>query len=220
MHPVRHFFSLFFTFFHTPSTLYLLIFWKSYKLLLYYHQTMDYLRFFIYPIVGSLLGFITNFIAIKLLFRPKKKRLGIQGLLPKRQSELAERAGSIVNEYLVNSEEIRRKIDRDKLHQSIDKFLEKNKVKLWDIPILKSTIKTIISSLFLDRDGYFNRNIIEAIIDEGMVSRIVEQKINEFDITALEALIKKASGPEINFIIFSGAALGFIIGLAEAFIIF
>lgn len=180
---------------------------------------MDYLRFFIYPIVGSLLGFITNFIAIKLLFRPKKKRLGIQGLLPKRQSELAERAGSIVNEYLVNSEEIRRKIDRDKLHQSIEKFLEKNKVKLWDIPILKSTIKTIISSLFLDRDGYFNRNIIEAIIDEGMVSRIVEQKINEFDITALEALIKKASGPEINFIIFSGAALGFIIGLAEAFII-
>ncbi|MCK5570310.1 MAG: DUF445 family protein, partial [Spirochaetes bacterium] len=109
---------------------------------------------------------------------------------------------------------------RDKLHQSIEKYLEKNKVKLWDIPILKSTIKTIISSLFLDRDGYFNRNIIEAIIDEGMVSRIVEQKINEFDITALEALIKKASGPEINFIIFSGAALGFIIGLAEAFITF
>lgn len=181
---------------------------------------MDYLRFIIYPIVGSFLGFITNFIAIKLLFRPKTKKLGIQGLLPKRQTVLAERAGSIVNEYLVNSEEIRRKIDRDKLHQSIEKFLKKNKVKLWDIPILKSTVKTIISSLLLDSDGYFNRNIIEAIIDEGMVSKIVEQKINEFDVTALEALIKKASGPEINFIIFSGAALGFIIGLAEAFITF
>lgn len=63
---------------------------------------MDVLRFIVYPIVGSFLGFITNFIAIKLLFRPKKKVFGIQGLLPKRKSEIAERAGRIVNDYLVN----------------------------------------------------------------------------------------------------------------------
>ncbi len=179
---------------------------------------MYYLRFLIYPVVGSLLGFITNFIAIKLLFHPKKKLLGIQGLLPKRKSEIAERAGEIVNSYLVNSEEIRKQIDKDKLHEAIEKFIEKNKNKLWEFPLLKGVIKNIIVSLLIDKDGYFNKRVIESFIDEGMVSEIVEQKINEFDISVLESLIKKASGPELNFIIFSGAALGFIIGLAEAII--
>ena len=179
---------------------------------------MHYLRFLIYPVVGSLLGFITNFIAIKLLFRPKKKLLGIQGLLPKRKSEIAERAGEIVNSYLVNSEEIRKQIDKDKLHEAIEKFIEKNKNKLWEFPLLKGVIKNIIVSLLIDKDGYFNKRVIESFIDEGMVAEIVEQKINEFDISTLESLIKKASGPELNFIIFSGAALGFIIGLVEAII--
>jgi len=179
---------------------------------------MHYLRFLIYPVVGSLLGFITNFIAIKLLFRPKKKLLGIQGLLPKRKSEIAERAGEIVNSYLVNSEEIRKQIDKDKLHEAIEKFIEKNKNKLWEFPLLKGVIKNIIVSLLIDKDGYFNKRVIESFIDEGMVAEIVEQKINEFDISALESLIKKASGPELNFTIFSGAALGFIIGLAETII--
>ena len=176
------------------------------------------LNFIVYPIVGSLLGFITNFIAIKLLFHPKKKTLGIQGLLPKRKSEIAERAGEIINDYLVNSEEIRKKINKDKLHEAIERFIEKNMNSFWDIPILKKTVMSILSSLLIDKDGYFNKRVIESFIDEGMVSGIVKQKINEFDVTALESLMKKASGPELNFIILTGAVLGFIIGLAEAFI--
>jgi uncharacterized membrane protein YheB (UPF0754 family) len=182
--------------------------------------TMGYLRFFIYPAVGSLLGFITNFIAIKLLFRPKKKTLGIQGLLPKRKGVIAKRAGDIVNEYLVNSDEIRKKIDRDKLHDAIGRFMEKNKIVPWDIPIVKKAVNRIVVALLIDKDGYFNKKVINAVIDEGMVSGIVEKKINDFDVNEIEDLIKKASGPEINFIIFTGAILGFIIGLAEAFITF
>jgi uncharacterized membrane protein YheB (UPF0754 family) len=187
------------------------------------HIDIHSLRFIIYPIAGSLLGFITNFIAIKLLFRPRKKIFGIQGLLPKRQSEIATRAGNIVNDHLVNSESIRTKINRDRLLGAIDRFLDKNEQKLFGIPVssvafMKGTIKKIIASLLIDRDGYLKRRVIESFIDEGTVSGIVEQKINSFDISIIEKLIKKASGPEINFIIFSGAILGFVIGLAEAFI--
>ena len=104
------------------------------------------------------------------------------------------------------------------MHKAIERFIEKNKNIFWDIPLLKKTIVKILSSLLIDKDGYFNRRVIESFIDEGMVSGIVKQKINEFDVTALESLMKKASGPEINFIILTGAVLGFIIGLAEAFI--
>jgi uncharacterized membrane protein YheB (UPF0754 family) len=176
------------------------------------------LKFFIYPVVGSFLGFITNFIAIKLLFRPRQRFLGIQGLLPKRKPQIALRAGEIVNGYLINSEDIRKKIDREKLQKAVEKFLEKNRYKLFELSLVRGIIKNIIISLLIDKDGYFNKSVIESFIDEGMVSGIVEQKINEFEVSSIEKLVKSASGPELNFIILTGAILGFIIGLVEAFI--
>ncbi|KPJ86616.1 MAG: hypothetical protein AMS17_11670 [Spirochaetes bacterium DG_61] len=179
-----------------------------------------FLRYIIYPVIGSALGSLTNYIAIKLLFRPRRKMFGIQGLLQKRKPEIAERAGQIVNSYLVNSEEIRKQIDAAHLQQAVERFLEKNNNVLLDLPIMKKVIKKIFSALLLDSDGYFSKKVIESIIDHDMVSGIVRQKINDFDVASIESLFKKASGPEINFIILSGAILGFIIGLVEAFISF
>ncbi len=179
---------------------------------------MHYLRFLVYPAVGSFLGFITNFIAIKLLFRPKKKIIGIQGLLPKRKMEIARRAGDIVNDYLVNSEELRKRMDRKRLEQAVEKYIERHGGKMLDLPLVGETLKKLSTTLLIDRDGYFNRKIIEAIIDEDMVSGIVREKISEFDVGALEKLVKKASGPEIRFILLTGAVVGIIIGLAQALI--
>jgi len=79
-------------------------------------------------------------------------------------------------------------------------------------------VKKIILSSLLDKDGYFNRAIIESFIDEQMVSGIVEQKINDFALSELENLAYAASGPELRFIVLSGGILGFLVGLAESFI--
>ncbi len=179
---------------------------------------MGYLRFLVYPLLGAFVGYITNYIAIKLLFWPKRRVLGVQGLLPKRKAEIAKRAGEVVNGYLVNSEAIRLKIDIHKLDGAIDRFLSRGKTRLWDIPFLKKIVKKIILSNLLDKDGYFNRAVIESFIDERMVSGIVEQKINEFELSELEKLAYTASGPELRFIVISGGILGFLVGLAESFI--
>ncbi len=179
---------------------------------------MNIIKFLIYPSIGAFLGFITNFIAIKLLFRPRRKIFGIQGLLPKRQKELAKKAGEIVNNYLVNSEDIRMQLDKTSLEKAVDNYLDRNRNPLWDFGIARKLAKNIIVALLIDKDGYFNRNIIESIIHNEMVLNIVQKKIEEFDIIKLEGLVKKASGPEIRFIIVTGAVLGFLIGLVESFI--
>jgi uncharacterized membrane protein YheB (UPF0754 family) len=179
---------------------------------------MGYLRFIVYPFIGAFVGFVTNYIAIKLLFWPKRRVLGVQGLLPKRKPEIAKRAGEIVNGYLVNSEAIRQKIDRRKLGDAIDNFLSQGKTRLWDLPLVKKIVKKVILSHLLDKDGYFNRSVIESFIDKRMVSGIVEQKINDFALSELEKLAYAASGPELRFIVISGGILGFIVGLAESFI--
>ena len=186
----------------------------------YIVHLMSYLSLIVYPVIGAFVGAFTNAVAIKLLFWPKRPFLGIQGLLPKRRSEIAQRAGELVNGYLVNSEAIRRRIDRRRLDASIDRFLSKSGSRLWDVPLMRRGVKKVILSILLDKDGFFNKNVIESFIDEGMVSGIVEQKIAELDLYELESLTRKASGPELRFIVLSGGILGFLVGVAEVFITF
>ncbi len=50
--------------------------------------------FIILPLTGFLIGYFTNWLAIKLLFWPREKTLGIQGVIPKRKEEITENLSS------------------------------------------------------------------------------------------------------------------------------
>lgn len=65
------------------------------------------------PIVGAFIGYITNKIAIKMLFRPLKawRIMGIKipmtpGVIPSKRYELAENMGEMVGDHLLTSKEI------------------------------------------------------------------------------------------------------------------
>ncbi len=47
--------------------------------------------FIIFPPIGALIGWLTNYIAIKMLFYPRKKFMGFQGIIPKRKQILSEK---------------------------------------------------------------------------------------------------------------------------------
>jgi len=47
------------------------------------------------PVIGFLIGYFTNYIAIKMLFYPRKKFLGFQGVLPRRKMILAKNIGEV-----------------------------------------------------------------------------------------------------------------------------
>jgi uncharacterized membrane protein YheB (UPF0754 family) len=52
------------------------------------------------PIVGFIIGSFTNYLAIKMLFHPRKKIFGIQGLLPKRKDILAKKIGEATHKIM------------------------------------------------------------------------------------------------------------------------
>lgn len=54
------------------------------------------------PLTGALIGWLTNFIAIKLLFVPKKKTFGIQGLIPRRKEKISEKIAEAGLKFLPN----------------------------------------------------------------------------------------------------------------------
>jgi uncharacterized membrane protein YheB (UPF0754 family) len=67
------------------------------------------------PIIAGGIGWLTNFLAVKMLFHPRKEinalgLLRIQGVFPKRQTALAEKLGEIVSEQLFSMSDVTSKL--------------------------------------------------------------------------------------------------------------
>jgi uncharacterized membrane protein YheB (UPF0754 family) len=181
-----------------------------------------WLKYIVYPFLGAFIGFLTNWIAITLLFRPKKKIFGIQGVLEKRKPELAKKTAEVISEYLLNTQEIKKIVDKEKVETSIVKLVDKT---LSSMPrfaknLLSKTLQDITYKYFFDKSGYIKEEILELALNDSELENIITEKIMNYEIGQIEYIIKKASGPEINFILASGAVLGFIVGLLETLLPF
>ena len=90
------------------------------------------------PLLGGVIGYITNDIAIRMLFRPHKAKyvLGIHipftpGLIPKEKGRIAEAIGRVISENLMNSEVLERYLLSDemvdKVRVTVESFIETQK---------------------------------------------------------------------------------------------
>ena len=70
---------------------------------------------FLLPLIAALIGWATNYLAIKMLFHPHqpKKILGLtfHGVFPKRQSQIAEKLGKLVANELFSMRDVAQKIE-------------------------------------------------------------------------------------------------------------
>lgn len=94
-------------------------------------------RYIIPVIVGAIIGYITNWLAIKMLFRPheEKRFLGFHipltpGLIPKERTRIAKSVGETVGVYLLSPEIILSNISDDKVEASIKRWVKSNIYKL------------------------------------------------------------------------------------------
>ncbi|TKB09296.1 DUF445 family protein [Desulforhopalus sp. IMCC35007] len=76
-------------------------------------ELLEYTKYIAPPVVGAFIGYVTNRIAIKMLFRPLNpwKIAGLRipmtpGVIPSKRSELAKNMGEVVGDHLLTSEEI------------------------------------------------------------------------------------------------------------------
>ena len=90
------------------------------------------IKLFLIVGIGAMIGWITNYIAIKMLFRPYKEMnflfFKIQGLIPKRRSEIAISIADTVQKELISLKDITSSLNADELEKKmgtvIDKILE------------------------------------------------------------------------------------------------
>ena len=88
------------------------------------------LLFTIPPAAGAIIGFVTNVIAIRMLFRPLKeiRFLGLRlpftpGILPKQRHKLAQSIGAMVERELLTHEILRLRLARDDVRAQIKNAL-------------------------------------------------------------------------------------------------
>jgi len=114
--------------------------------------------------VGASIGYITNYIAIKMLFRPYKPvKLGNltifpQGIIPKEKNTLAKKVGNVVKDYILSENEIKKIVTSKEVQNEIEKFLDVKIDNMLNKDIQEFITKEEIAEKFAE--------IIENIIKE------------------------------------------------------
>lgn len=184
-------------------------------------------------LISAIIGWITNYLAIKMLFRPYKEiNLGlfkIQGLIPRRRAEIGQGIANVIEKELISVKDVIENIDRDKfslkLEELIDQILQKNlKSKLKEMfPLMQffltdnvmSEISSTIKNIVMENQDKIIEVFSNYAEDNIKFTLIISEKISSFSLDKLEKIIIELAKKELKHIEVIGGILGGIIGLVE-----
>jgi len=188
------------------------------------------------PILGAIIGYFTNYIAVKMLFRPIEAvnipifNLKIQGLLPRRRDELAVNIAETIDNNLLSIDNIIDEFDQEVIKGELDIIIEDTISKkinenfkyvmprlLKDISreIIVDVIKEEVHANFED----WMESLTEKVKNEVDIKKMIEEKIKSFPMSTLEEIILKIADKELTHIEYLGGLIGFIIGLGQLLLI-
>ena len=185
-----------------------------------------------FPLIGALIGYVTNFIAVRMIFRPRKPvSLGfmrVQGLLPRRKAAFAKSIGAAVETHLFSQEDIARMLKDPEVQKTIEQGVDKRLQGLIDsisekfpmarmflqgqlIDQVRAQILTMAESMMVDVGTH--------IEDSVNLEVMIQEKIEDFDLDRLEQIVLEVASKELRFIEFAGAILGALVGTAQMFLV-
>lgn len=187
------------------------------------------------PLLGGLIGWVTNTIAVRMIFRPIKpvNVLGIkvQGLIGRRQAEFSKSVGAVVGDHLVQHEDIIRGFRKVDLGAMLSEVLEKamaSKIdELRNLPLIGGFLTpdrigdlrhSIVRRILDQEDLIFER--LEEAVQKGIdVKALVEEKVAGFPVEKLESIVLQVARRELRAIEFLGGVLGVVIGVLQVLLI-
>lgn len=185
--------------------------------------------------VATAHGFFTNWMAVQLLLKPVKpvNILGfkLQGLLPRRQEELAERISAAIAERFLTREDILnflRQVDPVAAMRAllIEKWDEKLGEILDSIPMAKmfvsperlQGIRDKIAGALAEEAGAFTERLVDSLEGKIDLKETLRRNILAFDVTELNGIIEQIGYREFREIAWVGAGIGLLIGSVHALI--
>lgn len=198
------------------------------------------LQFIELPLIAALIGWFTNWVAIKMLFHPKKRiKVGIfeiQGVFPKRQKIFAEKLGMVVAHELFSSHDIKEKINQSNIDREVKTLIDTHintflNTKLKEAyPQIVMFIYNYIIRQFKDVTMKEIENLlplvlqtykqgIEKSLDIVDIEGTVAGKVANFSSDKLEEILYSIMKKEFRFVEILGGVLGFIIGLIQVILV-
>jgi len=192
---------------------------------------------YLLPILAALVGWITNFLAIKMLFHPHqpKKILGItfHGVFPKRQPQIAENLGSLVANELLSMKDVAQKIEDlstqpealDAVGKRIEKTIRGKLISAFPMLSMFLTDDMIVkvTNLFKgELEDFLKESAQELAIKMEKsvdIQALVREKVQAFSSNKIEELLVGFMAQEFRFIERIGAVLGFLIGCIQVFLV-
>lgn len=186
------------------------------------------------PVVGGLIGWLTNWLAVRMLFRPRGsfKVLGVefQGLVPRRQAELAQSIGHTVERHLIRHEDIAAALAKaqsaagleEMLRARVAKFLDTNLKQIHPMAgmLLTGSIRKKLETMLISEIEAMipevGEKLVQGVTEQLDFRKIVEERVMAFDLDQLEKMIMDISHRELRAIEVLGGVLGVAIGLFQA----
>ena len=198
------------------------------------------LQFIELPLIAALIGWLTNWVAIKMLFHPKKRiKIGIlkiQGIFPKRQKIFAEKLGMVVAHELFSSHDIKEKISQSNIDREVKTLIDTH-INIFLNTKLKEAYPQIVMFIY----NYIIRQFkdvtmkeiekllplvlqtykqgIEKSLDIVDIEGTVASKVANFSSDKLEEILYSIMKKEFRFVEILGGVLGFIIGVIQVILV-
>lgn len=184
-------------------------------------------------VIGSMIGWITNYIAIKMLFRPYREInlifFKIQGLIPKRRHEIGITLADTIQNELISLEDITKKLENADLdiemEKVIDSILEKKLASeiTTRFPMIAmflnesalNKIKDAIKESIMENKEQIIEMLFETLEKNVDFKEIIVEKVDAFSLEELERIIFSLAKKELKHIEIIGAILGGIIGVVQ-----
>ncbi|HII4525102.1 TPA: DUF445 family protein [Clostridium perfringens] len=158
-------------------------------------------------LIGAVIGYITNWLAIKMLFRPREAKyiFGMKlpftpGLIPKEKSRIANKVGETVGTHLLNSDSLSKALKDDKIKA---KFNEVAKEKINQIinsnSTLENSLKNTLGENYYALKGNMIDNIAKTIL-ESIQEEEFKNKVKFYIVDSIKERLNKNPEKIIDFI--------------------
>lgn len=181
------------------------------------------------PIVGALIGYVTKRAAIEMMFRPARRMLGWQGVVPKHRGRIAAIAAELLTTRLIDPRDVLARIDVDRVNAEIEQpllnavdaiardVITEHHPNVWEAlpPLVQDMVikqvqlaaPRIVTQLLTEL-----RENVDSVVD---VKQFALAQLTTDD-ERLVRIVRELARPELRFIARSGVWFGLVIGLAQA----
>ncbi|MBY6998620.1 DUF445 family protein [Clostridium botulinum] len=137
------------------------------------------MKFLIASIIGGIIGYLTNWIAIKMLFRPyeEKRIFGMKvpftpGLIPKEKTRIAKSVGNAIGEHLLSSEIIVKSLCSENMNNRLKIWIRQ---KVYSLITTKETLEDKFKE-FLDYKYDYFINALKASLSKLTINNLKNEK--------------------------------------------